>query len=128
LTDRAKWLLPRGALVRYREWYGASAPNVGLKMTAEAVGAGIAQRESRDPNLRYGVLDPACFREFARTYGDGSLKNNPAAGDWHLSCDTITPLRPTGPDGQLPEARTHSLSQEAKYTRGASIPRSYPCG
>jgi hypothetical protein len=32
-------------------------------MTAEAVGAGIAQRESRDPNLRYGVLDPACFKE-----------------------------------------------------------------
>src|SRR5262249_35431191 len=24
---------------------------------------GIAQRESRDPNLRYGVLDPACFKE-----------------------------------------------------------------
>src|SRR2546430_12530276 len=32
-------------------------------MPAEAVGAGIAQRESRDPNLRYGVLDPACFKE-----------------------------------------------------------------
>ena len=49
--------------MRYREWYGAAGPNVGLKMTAEAVGAGIVQRESRDPNLRYGVLDPACFRE-----------------------------------------------------------------
>ena len=56
-------LLPRGALVRYREWYGAASPNVGLKMTAESVGAGIVQRESRDPNLRYGVLDPACFKE-----------------------------------------------------------------
>jgi hypothetical protein len=56
-------ILPRGALVRYREWYGVFGPNVGLKMTAEAVGAGIAQRESRDPNLRYGVLDPACFKE-----------------------------------------------------------------
>ena len=41
----------------------AASPNVGLKMTAEAVGAGIAHRESRDPNLRYGVLDPACFKE-----------------------------------------------------------------
>ena len=49
--------------MRYREWYGAAGPNVGLKMTAEAVGAGIVQRESRDPNLRYGVLDPACFKE-----------------------------------------------------------------
>ena len=56
-------LLPRGALVRYREWYGAAAPNVGLKMTAEAVGAGIVERELNDPTLRYGVLDPACFKE-----------------------------------------------------------------
>ena len=38
-------------------------PNVGLKMTAEAVGAGIVERELNDPTLRYGVLDPACFRE-----------------------------------------------------------------
>jgi len=49
--------------VRYREWYGAASPNVGLKMTAETVGAGIGHRESHDPNLRYGVLDPACFKE-----------------------------------------------------------------
>ena len=56
-------LLPRGALVRCREWYGAAAPNVGLKMTAEAVGAGIVQREMDDPALRYAVLDPACFKE-----------------------------------------------------------------
>ena len=54
---------PRGALVRYREWYGAAAPNVGVKMTAEAVGAGIVERELHDPTLRYGVLDPACFKE-----------------------------------------------------------------
>lgn len=55
--------LPRGALVRYREWYGASAPNTGMKMTAEQVAEGIASREATDPALRYGVLDPACFRE-----------------------------------------------------------------
>src|SRR4029077_17487245 len=32
-------------------------------MTAEAVGAGIVERELNDPTLRYGVLDPACFKE-----------------------------------------------------------------
>jgi hypothetical protein len=32
-------------------------------MTAEAVGAGIVQREIDDPTFRYGVLDPACFKE-----------------------------------------------------------------
>lgn len=55
--------LPRGALVRYREWYGAAGLNVGLKMTAEQVAGGIASRERDDPALRYAVLDPACFRE-----------------------------------------------------------------
>ena len=32
----ASRIIPRGALLRYREWYGAASPNVGLKMTAEA--------------------------------------------------------------------------------------------
>jgi hypothetical protein len=62
-APRGGRFLPRGALVRYREWYGAASPNVGLKLTAEDVAAGIVQRESRDLNLRYGVLDPACFKE-----------------------------------------------------------------
>lgn len=62
-------ILPRGALVRYREWYGTSGSiNVGLKLTAGQVAEGIVKRERpdgapRDPNLRYGVLDPACFKE-----------------------------------------------------------------
>lgn len=61
-------IIPRGALVRYREWYGASAPNVGLKLTAEAVADGIVERERNEPRdlegnpaISYGVLDPAAF-------------------------------------------------------------------
>ena len=42
----ASRIIPRGALLRYREWYGAEGPNVGLKMTAEAVADGIVERES----------------------------------------------------------------------------------
>jgi hypothetical protein len=38
-------MIPRGALVRYREWYGALSPNVGLKMPAEEVADGIKERE-----------------------------------------------------------------------------------
>jgi hypothetical protein len=53
-------LAPRGALVRYREWYGASAPNVGLKLTAAEVARGIREKE-RDDTIAYGVLDPAAF-------------------------------------------------------------------
>lgn len=56
-------LLPRGALVRYREWYGASSPNAGLKLHAEIVGQGLWDRERNDPALSYGVLDPAAFAE-----------------------------------------------------------------
>ena len=36
---------------------------MGLKMTAEAVADGIVERERSDAALRYGVLDPACFKE-----------------------------------------------------------------
>lgn len=58
-------VIPRGALVRYREWYGASAPNVGLKLTAEAVADGIAKRETEFERARIssGVADPAIFAE-----------------------------------------------------------------
>jgi len=55
-------VLPRGCLVRYREWYGASGPNLGLKLTAEAVGAGIIEREA-DEKIADSVLDPSAFAE-----------------------------------------------------------------
>jgi hypothetical protein len=57
--------LPRGCMVRYREWYGMQPgkPNTGLKLTAEAVGAKLREKESSDPKLSYGVLDPAAFSE-----------------------------------------------------------------
>jgi len=50
---------PRGALIRYREWYGAKEANVGLKLTNEAIARGIKQRESE--NIVYGVADPSIF-------------------------------------------------------------------
>jgi len=55
------WGLPKGALFKYREWYGSTGePNKGLKLDAEPVAAGILERE-RGENIRYGVADPACF-------------------------------------------------------------------
>jgi hypothetical protein len=55
-------LIPRGALVKYREWYGASEPNVGLKLTAEEVADGILARERGD-RIAYAVADPAAFSQ-----------------------------------------------------------------
>ena len=53
---------PRGALIRYREWYGMrpNEPNAGLKLTTEKVRDGIVQRSF---NERYGndVADPSIF-------------------------------------------------------------------
>jgi hypothetical protein len=58
--------LPRGAIVRYREWYGSpNHNNVGLKLFAEEVAAGIVEREREEPrnqsggaNIAYRVIDP----------------------------------------------------------------------
>lgn len=56
--------LPRGCMVRYREWYGAKRPNEGLKLHADAVARGIAEREKSDKvKPTYRVLDPAAFAE-----------------------------------------------------------------
>jgi hypothetical protein len=60
-------VVPRGAIIRYREWYGCKtgSPNVGLKIPAEEVAAGIVSRETSASGMRekmaYGVLDPAAF-------------------------------------------------------------------
>lgn len=64
---------PRGALIRYREWYGAAkdvngatVPNVGLRLTAEEIADGIAEREKDDVygnRVMAGVADPSIFSE-----------------------------------------------------------------
>jgi hypothetical protein len=53
--------VPRGALVVYRELYGASAPNVGLRLTAEQVADLIREYESGDEPVAYSVADPSIF-------------------------------------------------------------------
>lgn len=55
------WGLPKGALLKYREWYGSTGqPNVGLKMDAELVAQGIRNREEGEI-IRHGIADPAIF-------------------------------------------------------------------
>ena len=60
-------LVPKGALVVYREWYGIHkkpngeiTPNKGLKLYAEEVGKGIMQREKGD-KVDFGVIDPSAY-------------------------------------------------------------------
>lgn len=54
--------LPRGCMIQYREWYGTEKPNVGLKLTAEVVGTGIAQRDNGE-KIHDEVLDPSAFAQ-----------------------------------------------------------------
>ncbi len=58
--ETSSFAIPKGALIKYREWYGATGPNKGLKMTADLVAQGIVERE-RGERIRYGVADPAIF-------------------------------------------------------------------
>lgn len=75
--------LPKGAIIKYREWYGSrwranidqglpnpegTNPNVGLKLTAREVAAGISMREAREPRdsqgrarITWRVADPKIF-------------------------------------------------------------------
>lgn len=52
---------PAGAMIGYREWYGAVGPNEGLKMRTEEVAAGIRKREAGEA-IDYRVADPACWK------------------------------------------------------------------
>jgi hypothetical protein len=68
LTPDKVWI-PKGAIVRFKEWYGCAidkdgnkVPNKGLKLFAEAVGKGIRERDGTE-EMDYSVLDPACFAE-----------------------------------------------------------------
>jgi hypothetical protein len=51
---------PRGSLVVYREWYGTKGTNIGLKMDAEQVARGIAERQQWE-KINDFVIDPAAF-------------------------------------------------------------------
>lgn len=64
ITTACGKTIPRGAIVRYREWYGCveGKPDTGLKLTAEEVGKGIKERDNGETMAR-SVIDPATFAQ-----------------------------------------------------------------
>lgn len=52
---------PRGALIKFQEWYGKvpGKANTGLKLSANLVGRGVLNRDPR--KVAYGVADPSIF-------------------------------------------------------------------
>lgn len=93
--DGSERMLPEGALVCYREWYGVkrdengqAKPDVGLRLSVEAVGRGIKEREAGekiDENL--SVADPSMWKE------DGG----PSFAERMLKCDPKNPAALVGP-------------------------------
>lgn len=78
--------IPKGALIRYREWYGVKEdehgnikPNVGLKLTAKKVAKGIKDRTHE--TIDYSVADPAIFT------ADGGPSINERMGSIFIPAD-----------------------------------------
>lgn len=93
--DGSERMLPAGALVRYREWYGVkrdaegkAIADVGLRLDSEAVGRGIMQREAGEKiDEQMSVADPSLWKE------DGG----PSHAERMLKCDPKNPLALVGP-------------------------------
>lgn len=70
--------LPYGALFKYREWYGAKGPNIGLKMTTSEVQEELLKWEEGE-RIRYAVADPSIFIR----NGGPSIAESMAKCRWH---------------------------------------------
>lgn len=94
-SDGQERMLPQGALIRYREWYGVkkdesgrSMPDKGLRLSAETVGRGIKEREAGEVvDEQLSVADPSIWRE------DGG----PSIAERLLKCDLKKPNALVGP-------------------------------
>jgi hypothetical protein len=86
---------PAGAIIRYREWYGCSEPNVGIKLKSKDIAEGILDREGkdkkgkpRDPEraekIHYRVADPACW---VAEDGPSVAENMAVAGVHQIEAD-----------------------------------------
>ena len=63
LSEAGPLIAPRGAMIRYREWYGQGrSAGEGVRLEAEAVAAGILQREAGD-EVQLAVADPSIFAQ-----------------------------------------------------------------
>ena len=52
----------------YREWYGATGPDVGLRLQAEQIAAGVKEREAGE-KMALAVADPSIWAEAGASHG-----------------------------------------------------------
>lgn len=112
--DGTERMLPQGALVRYREWYGVKRDedgqvkaNTGLRLSAEAVGRGIKEREQGEViDETMSRADPSLWKE------DGG----PSNAERMLKCDPRNPDAIVGPRFQ-PADNTRATGWQQMYSR-----------
>ena len=68
IVPQLGYALPRGALVRYKEWYGCvkDSPNTGLRLDSATVARKVLEREERwrEADLLFDrIADPAIFKQ-----------------------------------------------------------------
>lgn len=102
-------IIPRGALVQYREWYGASGPNKGLKLANGEIAAGIKQRETGD-RIAYRVLDPACFAQ----HGGPSIAETFATAGVHFTPADNTRVAGNGPISGWAQVRSRLIGENGR--------------
>jgi hypothetical protein len=112
--DGKERIFPAGALIRYREWYGVrkdenglTKANEGLRLSSEAVGRGIKEREQGekiDENL--SPADPSLWKE------DGG----PSHAERMLKCDPKNPAALIGPRFR-PADNTRTNGWQQMYSR-----------
>jgi hypothetical protein len=115
-TDEGRQVvLPKGAMIRYREWYGSSGePNVGLKLDSWQVAQGIHLRSGKE-RYHYDVADPAIFKhddgpstaERFATAPSGAIVFQPADNSRIVGWDQVRirlrGIESMNTDGQTPE-------------------------
>ncbi len=82
VSDGSISVFPSNSLIVYREWYGSSGPNVGLKMAVKDVAEGILIRDQGE-QISYAVADPAIFTadggpSHAETFNKHGVRFRPA--------------------------------------------------
>jgi hypothetical protein len=112
--DGTERMFLQGALIRYREWYGCekdedgkSKPDKGMRLSAEAVGRGILEREAGEHiDESLSVADPSLWKE------DGG----PSNAERMLKCDPKRPGEVVGPRFK-PADNTRTTGWQQMYAR-----------
>lgn len=112
--DGTERIFPAGSLIRYREWYGVkrdqdgkAIANTGLRLSAQAVGRGIMEREAGEKiDEALSRADPAIWKE------DGA----PSHAEMLLKCDPNDPQKACGPRFQRAD-NNRALGWQHMYSR-----------